>query len=402
LGGIYLIDITEKRFLKYILFGNLYFSEGLIFALATIIIVLFFTEKNISISITTLVAGISSIPWVMKFVYGPTVDFFGKYGRKNFIIFGGIIGGISLFVIAFIDPATSIILFTLLFFISHSGIVLLDVSADAWAIQTTKINERGKVNAAMSTGLFGGTAIGGILLTYIATYYEFKMVFITAGFLIFLSIILPLFVKEKRIDIQRKIIKSLLIKEFKKRNTQIVALFDFVSAMNFGMLMFVIPWYMTNVLLLEKIQIGLLASVYPISIVIGSIIGGITSDKWGRKKTLYVAMVGLLISSALLVTADTWEKLAIIYAFIGLLTGASVYSAMVALLMDITNPKIGGAQYSFLTSITNFGEIGIGMISGSLVVFLGYNRFFLYAALTVGLALLILYFVKETLNKKTI
>ena len=171
--------------------------------------------------------------------------------------------------------------------------------------------------------------------------------------------------------------------------------------MNFGMLMFIIPEYMTNVLLLDKIQIGLLASVYPISIVIGAVIGGTVSDKWGRKKILYISLLGLLISSALLITADSWEKLAIIYTFIGLLTGASVYSAMVALLMDITNPKIGGAQYSFLTSITNFGEIGIGMISGGLVVFLGYNRFFLYTALTVGLALLILYFVQETLSKKT-
>jgi len=314
----------------------------------------------------------------MKFVYGPTVDFFGKYGRKIFIIIGGIIGAISLFIVAFVDPTTSIILFTVLLFIGHSGVVLLDVSADAWAIQTTKINERGKVNAAMTTGLFAGTAIGGILLAFIATYYGFEMVFITTGFLVSLSIILPLFVKEKKIDIQRKIIKPLLIKEFKKRNTQIVALLVFVTAMNFGMLKFVIPEYMTNVILLDKIQIGLLTAVYPISIVIGAVIGGTVSDNWGRKKILYFTLTGLLISSALLVTADTWEKLAIIYAVIGLLTGASLYSAMAALLMDITNPKIGGAQYSFLASIANFGAIGIAMISGSLVVSLGYNRFFLY------------------------
>ena len=84
---------------------------------------------------------------------------------------------------------------------------------------------------------------------------------------------------------------------------------------------------------------------------------------------------------------------------IGFLTGASIYSAMAALLMDITNPKIGGAQYSFLASIANFGEIGIGMISGSLVVLLGYQRYFLYTALVVGVALFLLYFVKETIKK---
>ena len=396
-----MLDLSKQPLLKYALFGNLYFSEGLIFALTTVIIVLFFTEKDISISTTTLVGGISSVPWIMKFVFGPTIDFFGKYGRKIFIILGGIIGAISIFIVAFVDPKTTIIPFTALLFIGHSGVVLLDVSADAWAIQTTKTNERGKVNAAMYTGLFAGTAIGGILLAYIATYYGFEMVYITTSILIFLSIILALFVKEKKMVIQRKLIKPLLIKEFKKRNTQIVSLFIFFTGMNFGMLIFIIPEYMTNVLLLDKIQIGLLTSVYPISIVIGAIIGGIAADKWGRKKILYISLPGLLISSALLVTTDTWEKLVIIYAFIGILTGASSYSAMSALFMDITNPNIGGAQYSFLASIANFGNVSIAMISGSLVVFLGYNRFFLYTALTVAITLLILYFVQETLNKNT-
>jgi len=396
-----MLDLSKRPSLKYILFGILYFSEGLTVALTGVVLVLFFTEKDISITTITLVGGIASFPWALKFVFGPTIDFFGKYGRKIFIIIGGIIGSISIFIVAFVDPTTSIILFTALLFIGRLGIVLLDVSADAWAIQTTKTNVRGKVNAAMYTGLFVGMGFGGILLAFIATYYGFEMVFITTSFLIFLSIILPLFVKEKKIDIRRKLIKPLLIKEFKKRNTQIVALFGFVAAMNYGMLRFVIPEYMTNVLLLDKMQIGLLTGTYPISIVIGAIIGGIAADKWGRKKILYITLTGLLISSALLVTADTWEKLTIIYAFIGILTGASSYSAMSALMMDITNPKIGGAQYSFLTSIANFGNISISMISGSLVVFLSYNRFFLYTALTVGISLLILYSVKETLNKNT-
>ena len=396
-----MFDLAKLPSLKYFLFGSLYFAEGLIFALSTVIIVLFFTDKNISIEITTLVGGLSTVPWMMKFVYGPTIDFFGKYGRKIFCIIGGIIGTISLFIVAFVDPKTAIIPFTALLFTGHSGVVLLDVSADAWAIQTTKRNERGKVNAAMYIGLFGGTAIGGILLSCIATFYGFKMVFITTGVLISLSIILALFVKEHKIEIKRKLIKPLLIKEFKKKNTLIVLLFCTLVAMNFGMLMFVIPEYMTNVLLLDKIQTGLLNSVYPISIVIGAGIGGFIADKWGRKKILYITLVALMISSAFLVTADNWEKLAIIYSIVGFLTGTSLYSTIGALLMDVTNPKISGTQYSFLTSISNFGEIGIAMISGSLVVFLGYNRFFLYTAEIIGVSLLILYFVRETLNKDT-
>jgi MFS family permease len=394
-----MIDLYKRPWLKYILFGNLYFSEGLIFALTTVIIVLFFTDKDISISTTTLVGGIASIPWMLKFIFGPTIDFFGKYGRKIFIMIGGIIGAISIFIVSIVDPKTSIIPFTVLLFIGHSGVVLVDVTADAWAIQTTKINEKGKVNAAMFTGLFAGHAIGGILLAFIATYYGFGMVFVITGFLICLSLILPIFIKEEKIEIKRKIIRTLLIKEFKKKNTQLITLLTFISGLQFGMLIFIIPEYMTNVLLLNKIQIGLLTAIYPISIVIGTIIGGSISDKYGRKKIIYISLVILLVSTILLTTVDSWEKLAVIYGIVGGLTGASLYSSMGALIMDVTNPKIGGAQYSIIASVANFGELGIATFSGSMVVFLGYNRFFLYTALTVGMSLLVFYFIKETHTK---
>ena len=291
--------------------------------------------------------------------------------------------------------------FTILLFIGHAGVILLDVSADAWAIQTTKINERGKINAAMSIGIFSGIAIGGILLAFIATYINFEMVFITTAFLISFSVILPLYVKEDIIEIKRKIVAPQLIKEFKKKNTQIVILLIFVLGLNFGMLRFIIPEYITNVLLLDKIQTGSLTSVYYILIIIGAVIGGILADKMGRKRISYITLAGLLISLAFLVFADSWEKLGIIYGIIGFMTGASSYSAIAAIMMDITNPKIGAAQYSIMASIGNLGMIGISMISGSLIIILGYNRFFFFTALTVGISLLVLYFVKETHKKET-
>ena len=99
--------------------------------------------------------------------------------------------------------------------------------------------------------------------------------------------------------------------------------------------------------------------------------------------------------SSLLIFADSWMILAIIYPIISFLQGGPTFSALMALFMDVTNPKIGGTQYSILTSIANLGDYSMGIISGSLIVFLGYHRFFLYAALIVGPALMVLYFVRE-------
>lgn len=389
-----MIDITEKKFLKYLLFGDLYFSEGIQFAISSVIIILYFTELEISIATATFVAGIASIPWLLKFIFGPITDYFIKYGRKPIIIIGGIIGGVCLFPLGIIDPSEELILFTLVLFISHTSCIILDVSSDAWAIQVSKIHERGKVNAAMTTGLFGGMAFGSVLLTSIAKSFGFGMAFVSGGFIILSTVILPLIIKEIKIFKERQKIASLLAFEFKKKQTIIVALFGLVITINFGLFIFIIPEYMMNVLNLDVAQTGIIISMFPIGVVIGAIIGGIIADKWGRKKTLYIFLTPLIIFSALLIYANTWQILAIIYPIIGFLQGGSGFAALFSLFMDITNPKIGASQYSFLTSIANFGDTIIPMISGTLLIMLGYTRFFLYAAWIVGPALLILYFIR--------
>lgn len=390
-----MLDISKYPSLKYILFGNLYFAEGLQFALSTTFIILFFTEKNISIATATLIVGVATAPWVLKFVFGPITDFLIKYGRKPIIIIGGIISGICLFPLGFINPSDALISFALLLFISHSGVVFLDVSADAWAIQTTKYHERGKVNGAMTAGLFLGWGLGSPLLAFIAMNYGYGMSFITTGFLILLTLILPIFVKEIRIIKKRMKIASILISEFKKKNTLLITFLSMITAMNFGILLLIIPEYMLNALKLDIVQIGFIVALNPIGIVIGAITGGIIVDKWGRKVTLFIFLPGLIIFSASLIFAINWWILAIVYSIIGFLIGGSGYSAEAALFMDVTNPKIAATQYSVLASFHNFGDIISASISGSLVLILGYHRVFLYTAWLIGPALLILYFIKE-------
>jgi MFS family permease len=391
-----MIDLDKHPRVKYLLFGNLYFANGIQASIGMVLIIIYFDEINISIATATMVAGLASIPFTLKFLFGPITDYLIKYGRRPFAIFGGLIAGVALFPLAFINPKDEIILFTAILFIGVIGIVFLDVAADAWAIQVSKVKERGKVNAAMFGSLFGGMAIGNPLLAIIADNFDYSMAFIVAGVIVTSTIILPLIVKEKkRIKIRPKIIKSLLF-EFKKKNTKLVAFFGFFSALNFGLIIFIMPDYMMNFLNLSVTQTGILTTLYPIGIVLGVTTGGIMADKWGRKITLYIFLFLAIIFSSLLITANTWQIFAVIYPILGFLQGGSGFAAMMALFMDVSNPKIGATQFSILTSITNFGDYSIAIFSGALVLILGYHRFFLYAAWLVGPALLILYYIGET------
>jgi MFS family permease len=150
---------------------------------------------------------------------------------------------------------------------------------------------------------------------------------------------------------------------------------------------------------LEIAQIGLIVAVFPITSAFGSIIGGATSDKWTRKKALYLFVWLSIVFSALLIIADTWIILAVIYGIIGFLQGGYI-SIKAAMLMSISNPKIGATHFSILMGLGNAGMIVGESISGPFIAAFGFTRSFLFSAWFFGPALLVIYFIKEQKQKK--
>jgi MFS family permease len=282
--------------------------------------------------------------------------------------------------------------------ITRIGTAFFDVSADAWAIEISQVNERGKINASIIAGTFGGMATGSTLFGAIANNFGYSYVFLSAALLVFLIILFPFFVKDERVVKKRQKIGILLVGEFKKKTTQLVSIFSPVFAINSGILMFIAPLYMKTALDLDVAQIGLIAAIFPTTKVVGAFLGGVMSDMWGRRITLFIFMGITALFSVLMIYANTWQILAIVYGIIGFLQGGA-FSAFAAMLMDVTNPKVGATQYSILTSLANFGEMTSGGMSGTLVEMLGFSRVFLYSAWALGPALLILYFINFKKSK---
>jgi MFS family permease len=387
-----MIDLTKNRLLIYPFFGSLYFLEGIIYALATVIIPIYFIEKGIDLSITTIIVGLTSLPWVLKFIFGGIVDYFNLFGRKRFIIIGELLSATSLFIISTIDPKTALIPFTLLILLASTGVAFLDVSADAWAIQLSTEKNRGKLNAAMYAGQFLGMAFCTSVIGNIAGMVGYHIAFICSGFFIIIVIIFSFIFKEEITIKTRLKIRKFLIQEFKNNTTKLIAFFGLLSSISFGLLGVVIPIYMKTALNLEIGQIGIFVSIGPLSTLVGNVIGGFLTDKYGRKKSLFLFLGLNLIFSTGLIFASSWQKLIILWSIIGFLHGGH-YTIISAMFMDITNPKIGAAQYSILSSLTNVGEMGGTSFSGTLITTLGFSRIFLYSGWMYGPLLLILYFI---------
>jgi len=64
-----MIDLSKYSYLTYPLFCSLYFSECLGFSLQIVIIPIYLVDVDYSLSMATFIAGLSSIPWLIKFVW---------------------------------------------------------------------------------------------------------------------------------------------------------------------------------------------------------------------------------------------------------------------------------------------------------------------------------------------
>jgi MFS family permease len=383
--------------MKYLLFGSLYFSEGVMMSIAFVIIPVYFVEKGISIEIAGLVIGIISIPVTIKFIWGGIVDYFLRFGRKWFIVFGGMILAICMFSLIFFNPTDGWIIFTFLLFFGVCGIGFLDVSSDAWAIEIGHEEERGKINGSMFAGQYSGLAFGSSFLALVASNYGYNMSFIFAGIIFLIILLFPLAISETKTTVKKHKIGKILINEFKKKQTQIRTILTPLLWINRGLLLLVVPLYMKVILNLEIAQIGIIVAIFPITSAVGSIISGAIADRLPRKRTMFILVIFNVILSASFIFANTWIILAVIYSIYGFLLGGAV-TVNSSMLMDITNPKVGASQFSIMTSIGNTGMLTGEIISGKLISIFGFTGAFLYSAWILFPAIIVLNFVK-TRNK---
>ena len=269
--------MKNRRFLKYLLFADLYFPQGFS-NVAIPLTALYFINLDIPVEYITIIIGIGLIPWIIKFAWSGPIDKYVHKGRKFFVFIGGLIGAICFFLLYFIDPLNLIGLFTITLFFSQIGQTLLDSAADAWGIDISTSEDRGKINAAMNIGRIIGLGLGAIILTYIAQTFGHRYMFILAGIMILINIILPSVIAEAEKVIRKQKVKELLFKEFKKKYVKLLLLFIPLAAIGGGIINFGITIYAKNVLELSDFQIGLLTAGTIAFAIPGSILAGSISD----------------------------------------------------------------------------------------------------------------------------
>ena len=196
--------------------------------------------------------------------------------------------------------------------------------------------------------------------------------------------------KKRKIDNLLKLVKN----EFKKKLTLKTSIYVFFSSLQPGIFTALIVIYAKEMLNIDDYTIGLISAVLILAIVPGAYIGGILSDKYGRKFPLFIFLIILSISSlGFIFTKDILTTVILI----GIVSFAlnAMLSINWALVMDISNPKIGATEFSVITSIYNIGETSMATISGTLVVLIGFQNIFILLSIIILPAIISLFFVKK-------
>jgi MFS family permease len=380
-----MIDLTVNKKFQYVLFGSLYFSEGLYQGLIVLVTPIYLIEQNVPLPIVTLIAGIGYLPWGLKFVWGGIIDFYHKFGRKKFAIAGTIIGAIGFFSLSVIHQFFSIVLFALFLFMGYTGIGFLDSATDAWAIDISKKEERGKINSAMNIGNWVGQYLGALIILVIAVNFGYSTSFLIMGIMIVILAVVPYSIKYER-KIGQLRMWSLIKQEFKKRTTRLTTLYFFIIVLQHFLYGALIVIFLKTVLKLESTYIGVIYALWLVVVIPGSIGGGLLADKYGRRKPLYIFLIALMIASILPIFVSNFYLILLAFSIV-LFFMNGVIAANWAMVMDIINPKISASQHEIICSIVNFGGIVISSATGALIVLVGFNYLFVLSAIITLIAL---------------
>lgn len=370
-------------------FAILYASEGapigfIWWALPTLL-----RSADVPVSQITSLTAVLLLPWVLKFLWAPMLDVLRgrRWGYRAWIVASQLLMAITLAPLIWLDPVSRFDMWRLLLLMHAIAAATQDVAIDALVISSSPPSERGRLNGAMQAGmLIGRSLFGGGVLLVGATLGIAGIIAALIAWICVPLVVISLVREPARVGVIAATIPvgAALAQVFRLRSTWIGLAFALTGAAAFeatGQLAG--PFLVDRGVDTETI--GVFFGVYVVlATLIGGLVGGWLSDRWGRAHALalfLLAVVGTVAtlgwidvrggaSAAMLITI-----LVAMYFTIGLFTVASY-----AFFMDLTHPRVGATQFTTFMAATNGCESWSAWAAGALVASSGYGWTFLVMA----------------------
>ncbi len=327
------------------------------------------------------------VPWLTKAL--------GKRRSWMIVAILGTMVGLSL--IAFTDPANGLIVTALgAFILSYSG-ATLDISIDAWRIESATRDSQANMAAAYVLGYRAAIMFSGIGLA-ISEWTNWTISFLAMAATMGLCAILILFMKEpfhayREPDTQsfgRRVAASIIepFKQFWDRLghwiVPVFLLVAFYRLSDFTMGVMASPLY-SDLGFSRAVVGGIQSGPGVIATISGGFLGGVIAYKFGVLRTMVVGAVITFATNAAfayLAAVGSSESVGLLAFVISAdnVAAGFVGTAFIAYLSSLTDPLNAATQYALLSSIYALICKFIAGFSGVMADAMGYVGFFIVTA----------------------
>ncbi len=395
---------------RAVAFFSFYFIDGVLIGFMGIFLAMRMRARNVAVDDIALFVAAVYLPASWKWLFGPLVDlcYIERFGRRR----GWILGTEALMIVALlaamrIDFARQFTLFTIVIMLVNLFAALQRIAVNALACNVLTDQERGTANGMMYAGAYLGQIVGGsgvILLSAFAPFPYLFLVVVGSILAVMLFVALPLReAKETRaVSYERGL--AAVAAEVRGYAIQAFNAFRASRAALVGLVFVLLPagaWAMslslgTNLMVefgMSKREQSLLTFVSILVAASASLVGGLLADRFGRRKTLALYIVGSALPALwlacvmyqrgwimpidqngtlhpiapLLLIVSYWAVALLISAFQGL-----VYTTRSALFMDVCTPAVAATQFTAYVAMVNLTIVYTSAWQGWCLARLGY------------------------------
>lgn len=370
---------------RRVLFAALYFSEGAPIGYVWWALPTRLRDAGVPIEQVTALSALLTIPWTLKFLWAPLIDSLRprRLGLRAWIIGAQIAMGLSLIPVARI-PIPEGYELLLGFLLVHAFCAATqDVSVDALAIASIPSGERGVTTGVMQVAMVMGRAtFGGVALALERKIGGATVIYLLVA-AVWSSALLVAFgahgaaggSASGSIAVRFQRFRSTFAGVFRMPQTWMG--FAIACLAGAGM---EATGTVAGPLLIDrgwsKEAVGqFFAMPAVICMATGALVGGNFSDRLRREGALAIsvcllalAVVGVGAATTLGTDAGLLAALSVTYFCFGAFTAASY-----ALYMELTNPALGGTQFSAFMGAVNLCSVWSAWVVGRLVARFDYS-----------------------------
>jgi PAT family beta-lactamase induction signal transducer AmpG len=385
-------DLLATRRGRLAAFFLLYLTEGLPSGFTGIAIATQMRRQGLEPAAIGGFIGILWLPWAIKWAFGPFVDVLSsdRWGRRRmWILLTQTMMVVTILAAMPVNFQSHLWLFTAIILLHNVFSATQDVAIDALAVNVLPAHERGLANGLMFGGNYVGIALGGSGVLLLTPLIGFKTTFlVVAAAIALVTLLVPVPMREPpgpprparqgstAVAIGKELARFVrdAARAFTGSRPAFVAIFLALLPMGAYALSLSLQSNLAVELGLADQQIGVLGLCSSTLSAGFCILGGWLSDRFGRRRTLALFIVGMCVvtfAMALMMLRFHWimpispqaagrpsVPEGLVAAFWVLTLAYSVFQGLMygvgtAIYMDVTTPSVAGTQFTAYMAMCN-------------------------------------------------